>query len=501
MSLFFGRAQRVADLAATEIALARRGTSVGSVAVTSDTALRASAVWAALRLRADLISTMPVDLFRMVDGVQIEVPKPGFLQFPGGSRVHVTEWLYSSQVDLDRYGNAFGVVSQRDGQGNPARVDLVPAADVTVRGSGSEPTEYRLGSRTYDPRDVWHERQFTLSGVAMGLSPIAYAAYAIGGVLSAQKFALDWFGNGAAPGGHLRNTARILTAEESQTAKSRFKAAVLDRDVLVTGSDWEFQPVTAAANDVGWLEQMQYGVTDIARFFGVPSDLIDAAVSGSSVTYANITQRNLQLLIMNLGPAIIRREAALTAATPAPRFVKLNTDALLRMDPASRGQTILARVAGRTLAPSEARALDNLPPFTPEQMGEFDALFGPKLAPVVKQASAREQVNVHVAPQTLSVTPPTVNVTAPVEARFVDERPVPAPTIVNEVRVEPTTVEVRSPDVTVEPAQVEVTVEPVVELPAPVVQVDLPARRTTTTVKRDPRTGLVTETTSTEEDA
>jgi phage portal protein BeeE len=49
------------------------------VHVTPDSALRHSAVWACLRLRADLVSTMPVDVFRRVNGVQVEVPKPPVL--------------------------------------------------------------------------------------------------------------------------------------------------------------------------------------------------------------------------------------------------------------------------------------------------------------------------------------------------------------------------------------------------------------------------------------
>jgi len=77
---------------------------------------------------------------------------------------------------------------------------------------------------------------------------------------------------------------------------------------------------------------------------------------------------------MNLGPAIIRRENALSQMLPRPRFVKLNTDALLRMDPASRAQMLKVQIDARTLAPSEARALDNRKPFTVDQIAEFDEL-------------------------------------------------------------------------------------------------------------------------------
>jgi hypothetical protein len=63
-------------------------------------------------------------------------------------------------------------------------------------------------------------------------------------------------------------------------------------------------------------------------------------VAGGNITYANVTQRNLQFLIMHLQPAMGRREDALTTLTPRPQFVKLNTDVLLRMDPQTRTATI-----------------------------------------------------------------------------------------------------------------------------------------------------------------
>jgi phage portal protein BeeE len=129
-----------------------------------------------------------------------------------------------------------------------------------------------------------------------------------------------------------------------------------------------------------WLEAQKYGIGDIARFFGAPGDLIDAAVSSGNITYANITQRNLQFLIMHLGPAIYRRERALSKLLPQPRYVKLNSSALLRMDDLTRAQVNQLKIESRTLAPSEAREQDNNPPFTPEQLAEFDRLFGPPKA-------------------------------------------------------------------------------------------------------------------------
>jgi HK97 family phage portal protein len=362
--------------------------TVGTVPVTNATALRHSAVWACLRLRANLISTMPVDAFRRVGGVQVEVPKTPILVTPGGDAVDILEWLYSSQFDLDRAGNAFGLVTERTGFGLPARIDLVPVGEVAVKIKQGRIDSYRIGSEEYDPADVWHEKQYTVAGLHVGLSPVAYAAWSIGEYLSIQQFALQWFGNGQHPSAMLRNQEKTIPPKEAAEVKERFKAAIRAGDVFVTGKDWTYEMLQAEQAGSSWLEAKGYGIADVARFFDCPANLIDAAVQGGgdSITYANIVQRNLQLLIMHLGPAIVRRENALTRLLPQPRYVKLNTNALLRMDPATQVEVLARQIASRQMAPSEARELMDRRPFTPEQLAEFDRFWPPKAEPAAKIA-------------------------------------------------------------------------------------------------------------------
>lgn len=353
----------------------RLGVRTGTV-VTAESARRHSAVWACLRLRGDLISTMPIDPYRRVQGIQVEVAKPPILVNPGGERVDVLEWMYSSQGDLDSAGNVFGIITEKNALGLPARIDLAPVTECTVMVRKGELVKYRICGKEYTPDQVWHEKQFTVSGLHVGLSPIAYAAYSIGAYLSAQEFAAEWFNGGAVPTASLKNTAKTLNGTEAALVKTRFKTAVANHDVFVHGADWDYNMISVPANQSQFIEMMQYGVVDIARFFGCPADLIEAAVSGQSVTYANISQRNLQLLIMNLQPAITRRESALSKLLPRGQFVKLNTDALLRMDPQSRADFYKTQIEARILAPSEAREKENRQPFTDEQLAEFDRLFG-----------------------------------------------------------------------------------------------------------------------------
>lgn len=391
MSLF-GRRLFGINTAGELIPPRRSAGSAVATSVTADTALQHSAVWACLRLRADLVSTMPVDVFRKVGDVQVAMPTPPVLVNPGGERVDIMEWLYSSQVDLDRCGNAFGLVTERNALDLPNRIDLVSASRCSVIQRPGDPIRYRINGTVYDADRVWHERQFTVPGLPVGLSPVAYAAWSIGQYRSAQQFAAEWYGTGGIPKAQLRNTqVPIVDSGEAETVKAKFKAAVEGGDIFVTGMDWEYKPLQAEQVGSEWLAAQQFGVGDVARFFGCPGDLIDAAVSSGSITYANIAQRNLQFLIMHLGPALIRREAALSRLLPRPRFVKLNSSALLRMDDQTQAQVIDLRLKNRTLTPTEARALYNRPPLTDGDLAEIAAVFGPVKQPAPVAANTGGQ--------------------------------------------------------------------------------------------------------------
>lgn len=378
MSLLFGKR----SAASTSLIPSRVIRRTGSVAVTNQNALTHSAVWAALRLRANLVSMMPIDEYWRVNGVQKPIiPKSPFVERPGslyvgGAKVTVGEWIYATQFDLDRGGNCFGF-QDFDSQGRLASVSLTPleAWSVTVKGGQ---VEYRFEGRKQDPREVWHERQYVVSGVPVGLSPVMFSSAAIAQYLSAQEFALAWFSGGAVPNSMLKNTKKTMDPKEAQVAKDRWLASVRAGEPVVLGSDWEYNMISALANQAEFLSTQQFSISDVCRFFDIPGDMIGAESSTGTVTYANITERNLQLLVTAIGPAVKRREDALTAALPRPRYVKLNTDAVLRMDPKTRYEMLAIGVDKRAVTPNEWRELDDRPPLTPDQEAEFARLFNPK---------------------------------------------------------------------------------------------------------------------------
>lgn len=370
-----------------EVVRSRQGMLSNSpVPVNQETALWHSAVWAGLRLRANMESSLPIDAYRKVGGVQVEAPLSPFFETPCGPDSFIDEWLWATRFDLDRYGVTVGVITERDGLNLPRTIELLPAGSVQIRGSGWRIEEITYRRMTYggvaesgvlkggDLADIYIEHQYRPAGFPVGLCPIAQAAWTIGGYLSAQKFALDYFGNGAFPSGVLKNVTHEVPPANSRRVRESFMAATADRAPAVVGKDWEWQPADAPKAAEAFLESQRASVVDVARYLDVPADMIDGAIAGSSLTYANISQRMVQMLVTSMGPALQRRERRLSRLIPRPRFIKLNSDALLRMDPETRAKVLNEAIKGFRMAPSEARALDNREPYTESQYAEFERL-------------------------------------------------------------------------------------------------------------------------------
>lgn len=361
-----------------------RGTSPRWGAVpTPDQAMRNSVLWACLDLRASLVSSLPVEQYtEQPDGRQKSQqlaplwrsPGPGSLTL-GGPVARLDEWLYATQMDLDRFGNTFGVIVQRDGLQRPLRIDLIPARSVTVKVDKNGQVVYLINGKPYAAEDMWHERAHVVAGSPVGLDPLACAAMAMGMYESTSEFAAGWFNSGGIASATLKNTMASLQPDQAQEIKERVKATLAAGDVLVLGKEYEYNMVAVPPNQTAFLELIQATQVDLTRFMGVPGDMVDVHQSGTAVTYANITQRNLQFLIMHLGPAIRRREQAMSAVIANPQRIELETKGLLRMDPMQLATMRQMMVNSRAMHPNEWRAEENMPALTADQIASFIELF------------------------------------------------------------------------------------------------------------------------------
>lgn len=374
----------------------RTVTTAGSVVISNETALKSSAVWASIRLRADIVSTMPLHIKRKMPDGSVQIVDSSSLQIDGiGGKVDFEEWLYSTQSDLDLTGNAFGIIKARDPVSQrPTCIELVQAVKVMISKRAGV-VKYVMGGETYAEADVWHERQYSTSGIPVGLSPLRYASMTIGQNLSALQFGLDYFTTGGLPSVHVKNLKKTLKPEESEVVKRRYKSAVEHRDVFVTGNDWDINIETIRADESQFLNTLNASAADICRFMGVPGDIIGVNAQGSAITYANITQRFLELLVLHMQPALVRRERKFSKdLLPNKVFAKFDTKSLLRLDPISEAALHASLIASRSFAPDEIRAMNERPPLTPEQTQQIQDLIvvgKPMAVPLIPKIPAKPE--------------------------------------------------------------------------------------------------------------
>lgn len=326
------------------------------VTVTTDQAMRLSAVWSCVRLLADTVSTMPLHCYRGEDQITL----PPLLTQPAAGQGRV-DWLHQVMVSLLLRGNAYGLVTARSGATLlPAQIELVDPDQVQVERRDGV-TTYRLAGQEVDPDDVWHVRAYPVPGLPTGLSPVEYARQSIGLGLAAEKFGAQFFGSGATPSGVLQSEVN-LTTDQAEAIGARWRALHEGRHkVAVLSKGLSFVPVSVAPEESQFLETQRFTVAQIARVFGVPPEMIGGE-SGGSLTYANVESRALDFLRYSVQPWLVRLEAALSALLPRQQSVKFNAGGLLRATTRERYEAHKIALDAGFLTIDEVRALEDLPP-------------------------------------------------------------------------------------------------------------------------------------------
>lgn len=332
--------------------------------VTLDRALRLGSVWACVNLIADTVGGLPVDAVRYRAGARLPVdPVPPFLAEPSAELLPL-DWRRTILVSLLLHGNAFGTVTAVDDLGYPRLVELLDPAAVRVSRRPDGRYRWTVGRADRDLwplGDLWHLPAYTVAGQALGLSPITYAAEAIGIGLAARRFGSQWFAGGGHPTGLLQSEQEI-GPDVAAVVKSRFlEATSKGGEPAVLGAGLSYSAIQVAADESQFLETMRANVADVARFYNVPPEIIGGE-AGGSLTYANVEQRGLDLLTYGLSRWVLRLESGLSRLIPRGSTVKLNTDALVRVDLLNRYRAHDVAVRAGWLSRNEVRELEDRPP-------------------------------------------------------------------------------------------------------------------------------------------
>lgn len=332
--------------------------------VTEDRALALPAVFRGVQIIAGMGSQLRVNAWR---GEEKVTPAPALVTRPDPWR-SLRSFLYRTIICLIFDGNAFWL-RHRDAAGNVVGLEVLNPRHVWVRwDKGVKRYDYfhrgrRVkGATDHQIRHVWG---MELYGHSRGIGPITACRLAVEGIANVREYADQWFANGEGVGGIL-STDQALTPQEIKLYKRIFYGLDMDDDdpdkgrvgprVRITGKGLTYEAGILKPADAQWLESQAMGVLDVARMLGLPGDYLLAAVEGTSLTYANLSMIDTQMLKTTLFPNYLRPiEEAITEELPRGQEARFSTEEFLRPDEKTQAEVDEIYLRNRVVSAEEIR--------------------------------------------------------------------------------------------------------------------------------------------------
>ncbi len=364
--------------------------------VTFDTAMQISAVWAAVRLIAETIGSMPFNLYRIENGDRIEATDNdlhGVLTKRPNQYQTSVEFWESMALNLTISGNAYAII-QRSGN---RVVGLLPVSSSQVETEllhdGTVIHKYYQGEdvKVYTDRTMWHVKLFG-NGI-VGLSPLSYARNSIGIAIAAENRIGAIYSNGAKPSGIL-TIDKTLTSEQRAQIKANFggmESGNEDR-LFVLEAGMQYHQISMTPLDIELLNSRRFQIEDIGRFFGVSPILLNQTFGQSSLG-SNVYEIVSGFYKLNLRPYLEKFEASIIRWLIDPNDrttyeARFDFDALLRADSKTRTQGYREAINSGQMTPNEARQLEGRPALE----GGDQLLIQGAMIPILQAGESRQSV-------------------------------------------------------------------------------------------------------------
>ncbi len=345
-------------------------------AVTPETAMRVSTVYACVRLIAGAIATLPLPVYQLGEKNVREAVTDHPLKLllneqptPRFSAALFWEFLVSSIL---LRGDGFAIIV-RDRAGNITELIPIRSEYVIVERRGNrlayfiEDDGKRLG---FDQSDVLHFAGFGFNGWR-SMSVIRFAAFqAIGSALAMEAYAGKFFVNGAGSKIVL-STPNELDQDQLQELRDLWGKVYAGPDnsgkPLILHGGLTATPLSMTMQDAQLLESRKYQAEDIARAFGVPPFMVGIMEKTTSFG-SGVEHMSMSFLIYVLMPYLTRisQEINRKCFLINKYFVEFNTNGLLQADAKGRSQFLREALGGARgpgwMTVNEVRKVENLPP-------------------------------------------------------------------------------------------------------------------------------------------
>ena len=352
------------------------------MAVTPASSMQLLAVHGSVRLISEGIATLPIDTYREEGDERVPTRPPLWLEEPTPT-LNIVDWLSQVLTSLLLDGNSYSW-SLYDSSGTLR--ELWPIADelVSVKMRNKVIKEIYVDGKLTRKGQVLHIPAMMRSGSPVGLSPIENARQAIGLGLAAMEFGAGYFDrDGNMPG--VIELPRVANPETmlkmaTQWKRKRTRAGKGMPGVIDDGGTWK--PTGVTSEQAQFLQTRKYSSAEIAgQLFMLDPSELGIPVEGSSLTYANLDQRNVRRVQVTYLPWIVRLEKALSALLPRKQFVRLNVDGILRGDMKTRYESYKIGLENKFLTVDEVREMEDRRPLTDEEKEALEPAPPPPMAP------------------------------------------------------------------------------------------------------------------------
>lgn len=344
-------------------------------AVSSDAAMKYTAIFACNRVLSETKASMPIVLYRKkpngerepVNDLQVydilhNAPNEEMAPFVFNETCMTALNLGGNTVSeklVNKFGDLVGLYPYRWEQVHIDRDKDTNKLIYTVRNGTKEKTLRR--------DQVFHVPGPSFDGV-IGLSPIEYVGTAIRLGKSYEAFGINFYKNGANPSIAIKYPG-ALGEEAYQRLKKDLEKNI--SGMINTGKPilleegGEAVPLTIKPADAQLIENKRFQIEDICRIYRVPLHLVQDL---SRSTNNNIEHQSLEFVMYTMLPWAKRWEENINMQllTPSERragyFLEYNMSGLLRGDAASRATAYATGRQWGWLSVNDIRRLENLNP-------------------------------------------------------------------------------------------------------------------------------------------
>jgi HK97 family phage portal protein len=317
--------------------------SLAGVAMNQTAAMKIGVVYSAVRLIADTISTLPLDVFYRQNGERLPFrPKPEWVDYPEADpTVGRSDFYQTIIISVLLAGNSYTRVL-RDTDGTVLALANLDPTRVAPRRNNRGFIEFVFDNRiVIAGEDMIHITDMRKAGEIKGESRVDQLKDVLGISRALDEWSARYFGQGTVSSGIIAYPGE-MTAEQADRLKEQFEKNSrgmrnAHRPNILTGGA-KYERMSDDASQAQLVEAKKFAVEEVARVFKIQPSMLGSQVPGARA-YASQEQDAIQFVTLTLRPLIFKLEEAfnrlLRPVSPSA-FLRWNMEGLLRGDIQSR---------------------------------------------------------------------------------------------------------------------------------------------------------------------